>query len=161
VAIGVSAYAAVAADRVALLVLALGLGGTLLLAYAIAAANPGAIVPAIGGAAAAWSASAWTRGSGAPGGTILAAAGIYVAAELAYWSLDQAAVADERELLARRAAGLAARACAALLVVAVVLAALGLHAHGGLLLESVGVLAAVGLLAVILLLARTVHRAER
>ena len=150
-----------AAERVALLMLALGLAGTLLLVYAIAAPNPGAIVPALAGVAAAWSASAWTRGSGAPGGTVLAAAGIYVAAELAYWSLDQASVADEGELVARRAAGLAARAGAALWVVAIVLAALGLHAHGGLLLESVGVLAAVGLLVVMWVLARTVYRAER
>jgi hypothetical protein len=157
----VSVYAAVAADRLAPLVLALGLGAVLLLAYAVAVPNVGAVVPAIAGVAAAWSASAWTRGPGAPGGTVLAAVGIYVAAELAYWSLEQASVADEGELLARRAAGLAVRVCAALVLVAIVLAVLGLHAGGGLVLESVGVLAAVGLLAVTWVLARAVYQAER
>jgi hypothetical protein len=98
--------------------------------------------------------SAWTRGSGAPGGTVLAAAGIFVAAELAYWSLEQVSVPDEAELVARRAAGLAVRGAVALTLVSFALAALDLHAGGGLLLEAVGVVAAVGLLALVLVLAR-------
>jgi hypothetical protein len=84
-----------------------------------------------------------------------------VAAELAYWSLEQASVGDEGELVARRAAGLAGRGCAALVLVAIVLAALGLHAGGGLLLESVGILAAVGLLGVVWVLAKAVYGTER
>jgi hypothetical protein len=151
----------VVADRLAPLVLALGLAAALLLVYALVAANPGAIVPALVGVGAAWSVSSWTRGPGAPGGTILAGVGIYVAAELAYWSIEQASVVDEGELVARRAAGLAGRACVALLLVAVVLAALGLHAGGGLLLESVGVLAVVGLLVVVWALARSAYQGER
>jgi hypothetical protein len=147
-------------------VLALGLTGAALLAYAVATANAGSIVSGLVGVAASWSLSAWTRGTGAPGGTVLAAVGIFVAAELvaaelAYWSLEQASVRDEGELVARRAAGLALRGCGALVLVACVLAALGLRPGGGLILETVGVVAVVGLLAIVLVLARAVYEAER
>ncbi|HEX6680148.1 MAG TPA: hypothetical protein VF063_05840, partial [Gaiellaceae bacterium] len=113
------------------------------------------------GVAASWSLSAWTRGTGAPGGTVLAAVGIFVAAELAYWSIEQASVPDEGELVARRVAGLALRGCGALVLVAGVLAALGLRPGGGLVLETVGVVAVVGLLGIVLVLARAVYEAER
>ena len=141
--------------------LALGLTGAALLVYALATLSAGSIVSGLVGVAASWSLSAWTRGTGAPGGTVLAAVGVFVAAELAYWSLDQASVPDEAELLARRAAGLALRASGVIFLVACVLAALGLRPGGGLVLETVGVLAVVGLLAVVLVLARAVYEAER
>lgn len=157
----VTLYGTFAADRLALLVLALGLTGAALLTYALATVNAGSIVSALVGVAASWSLSAWTRGTGAPGGTVLAAVGIFVAAELAYWSLEQASVPDEGELVARRAAGLALRGFGALFLVACVLAALGLRPGGGLILETVGVAAAVGLLAIVLVLARAVYEAER
>jgi len=80
--------------------------------------------------------------------------GIFVAAELAYWSLEQVSVPDEVELVARRAAGLALRAALALALVSFALAALDLHAGGGVLLETAGVAAAVGLLALVLVLAK-------
>jgi hypothetical protein len=151
---GVVVYGGLQADRLGLLVLALGAGAAALLVYGLAAGSPAAIVAALAGVAASWSLSAWTRGAGAPGGTILAAAGIFVAAELAYWSLEQASVPDEAELLARRAAGLALRAAVALAFVSFALAALDLHTGGGLLLEGVGVAALVGLLALVLALAK-------
>lgn len=133
-----------------------------MLACGLALATPPAIVASLAGVGASWSVSAWTRGSGAPGGTVLAAAAIFVAAELAYWSLEQASVPDEPELLARRAAGLALRAVGAVALVSFALAALGLNAGGGLLLEAVGAAAAVALLALVLLLARAGHdTAER
>jgi hypothetical protein len=141
-------------------VLALGLGSAALLIFGLAALSPPTIVAALAGVAASWSVSAWTRGAGAPGGTILAAVGIFVAAELAYWSLEQVSVRDEAELVARRAAGLALRAALALALVAFALAALDLRAGGGLLLETVGVAAAVGLLALVLVLARTGHESR-
>ena len=140
--------------------LALGLGSAALLIFGLAALSPPTIVAALAGVAASWSVSAWTRGAGAPGGTILAAVGIFVAAELAYWSLEQVSVRDEAELVARRAAGLALRAALALALVAFALAALDLRAGGGLLLETVGVAAAVGLLALVLVLARTGHESR-
>jgi hypothetical protein len=154
-------YGTFTADRLAFLVLALGLGGTAWLAFALASAGARGIVPALVGVAASWSLSAWTRGAGAPGGTVLAAVGIFVAAELAYWSLEQASVRDEGELVARRAAGLALRGSGALVLVACVLAALGLRPGGGLVLETVGVVAVVGLLAIVVVLARAVYEAER
>jgi hypothetical protein len=135
-------------------VLALGIAAVLLLVYGLAAPNLPALVGALAGSAASWSLSAWTRGSGAPGGTIVVATAIFVAAELSYWSLEQASVPDEPELLAWRAAGLGLRAVGALALVSFALAALGLNAGGGLLLEAVGVAAVVGLVAVIYLLAR-------
>ena len=150
---GVAVYGALEADRVGLLVLALGAGSAALLVYGLAVSPP-AIVTALAGLAASWSVSAWTGGADAPGGTILAAAGIFVAAELAYWSLEQVSVPDEAELVARRAAGLAVRGAVALALISFALAALDLHAGGGLVLEAVGVAAAVGLLALVLVLAR-------
>jgi hypothetical protein len=138
-------------------VLALGVGSVALLAYGLTAPSPPALVGSLVGIAASWSLSAWTRGPGAPGGTILAATGIFVAAELAHWSLEQASVPDEPELLARRAAGLALRAAGALALVSFTLAALGLNAGGGLLLEALGAAAAVALVALVFLLARAGH----
>jgi hypothetical protein len=135
-------------------VLALGAGSAALLVYGLARAAPPAIVAALAGAATSWSLSAWTRGPGAPGGTVLAAAAIFVAAELAYWSLEQVSVPDEAELVARRAAGLAVRGAVALALVSFALAALDLHAGGGVLLEAVGVAATVGFLALVLVLAK-------
>ena len=162
IAAGVAVYGTLEADRIELLVLALGAGSVALLAFGLAVPSPPALVGSFVGIAASWSLSAWTRGSGAPGGTILAAAGIFVAAELAYWSLEQASVPDEPELLARRAAGLALRAVGAVVLVSFALAALGLNAGGGLVLEAVGAAAAVALLALVLLLARAGHEtAER
>jgi hypothetical protein len=154
---GVAVYGAIAADRLGFAVIALGGGAVLLLVYGLAAPSPPALVGALVGIAASWSLSAWTRGSGAPGGTILVATGIFVAAELAYWSLEQVSVPDEPELFARRAAGLALRAVGALALVSFALAALGLNAGGGLLLEGVGATAVVGLVALVFLLARAGH----
>jgi hypothetical protein len=157
VSAGVAVYGAIAADRLAALVLALGVGAVLLLVYGLALPSLPALVGAVAGLAASWSLSAWTRGSGAPGGTILVATAIFVAAELSYWSLEQASVPDEPELFARRAAGLALRAVGALALVSFALAALGLNAGSGLLLEAVGAAAVVGLVALVFLLARAGH----
>jgi len=138
-------------------VLALGIAAVLLLVYGLAAPNLPALVGALAGSAASWSLSAWTVGSGAPGGTIVVATAIFVSAELSYWSLEQLSVPDEPELLAWRAAGLGLRAVGALALVSFALAALGLNAGGGLLLEAVGAAAVVGLVALIYLLARSGH----
>jgi hypothetical protein len=154
---GVAIYGALEADRLGLVVLALGAGSVGLVVYGLGRASPPAIVAALAGTGALWTVSAWTRGAGAPGATILAAAGIFVAAELAYWSLEQVSVPDEAELVARRAAGLAVRGAVALALVSFALAALDLHAGGGLLLEAVGVVAVVGLLVLVLVLARAGH----
>lgn len=133
---------------------AAGLGAAALTALAVGLALEPAFLPAgLAGLGACWGVSAWSRG-GVPGGTIVAAAAIFASAELAYCSLDQAAAADEGELLARRLAGLAFLALGALALSAVLLAALGLKAGGGLVLEAVGVAAAVGLVGLVFALAR-------
>src|SRR5262249_19679787 len=95
---GAAVYGAVAADRLAWLVLALGIGAVLLLVYGLAAPNLPAIVAALAGSAASWSLSAWTRGSGAPGGTILVATAIFVAAAPSYWSLEPISGPDHPQL---------------------------------------------------------------
>jgi hypothetical protein len=141
------------------LVLALGLVSVAVLGAGLATGASGSVLAGLAGLAATWAVSAWTRGSAAPGGTILAAAAIFGVAELAYWSLEQVSVPDERELVARRVAGLAVRVAGALLLGSFLLAALGLHAGGGLLLEAVGVAAAVGLLTLVVILARAGHQA--
>jgi hypothetical protein len=154
---GIAVYASLEADRVQVLVLALGLAAVAVLGVGLTTAAPGTVLGGLAGLAAAWSVSAWTRGSGAPGGTIFAAAALFGAAELAYWSLEQVSVADEPELAGRRLAGLAVRVTAALLLGSVLLASLGLHAGGGVVLEAVGVAAAIGLLVLVVILARAGH----
>jgi hypothetical protein len=160
VAAGVAVFAALDAESVAALVLALGAAAVATLLAALARGIAPAVPVAVAGLAAAWTVSAWSRGSEAPDATIAVAAAVFLATELAYWSLEQVAVADEPELAARRVAGLALRVAAALALAAFLLAALGLHAHGGLALEAVGVGAAVGLLALVFVLARA-DSAER
>jgi hypothetical protein len=135
-------------------VLAVAAAAVATLAVGLAVSVPPAVTGAVVGLAAAWTAAAWSRGGDVPDGTIATAAAIFVAAELAFWSLEQAAVPDEPELAARRLAGLAVRGAAALALAAFLLAALGLHARGGLALEAVGVAAAVGVVALVFALAR-------
>jgi hypothetical protein len=129
-----------------------------LLAAGLALPMPAAVTAALVGGGACWAISAWTRGADAPGGTVLVAAGMLVAAELAFASLEQAAVADEPELVARRLAGIAGHGVGALALAAVLLAFLGLHAGGGLVLETVGVIAAVGVLVLVRALVRETAR---
>jgi hypothetical protein len=125
-----------------------------LLLTALSKARSESTVTALVGVGACWVASAWTQGEQAPGGTIFVAAGLLVAAELAFASLEQVSVPDEPELVSRRLAGIAGRGLGALVLAAILLAALGLNAGGGLALEAVGVAAAVGLLLLVHSLAR-------
>jgi len=154
VAGGVVAYAAVSAERIWYLVLALGIASVLALASALVRRSADGVVPGLVGIGAAWGVAAWTHGTGALGGTVLAAVGLFVSAELSYWSLEHVSVPDEPELLARRAAGLAIRAGAALAVAAAILELVAVHASGGVALEAVGVVAAVAVLGLAYALSR-------
>jgi hypothetical protein len=157
----VALFATVETTRYSLSVAALAAAGVVVLALALGrgvGAGVGASLAALG---AAWSVSAWTRSADAPAGTMLAAAGLVVVAELAFAALEQSPVPDEGELVARRLAGIAGRAAGALALAAVLLAALGLHARGGLALEAVGIAAAVGLLMLLFVLGREHPHAER
>ncbi|HEX6490444.1 MAG TPA: hypothetical protein VF002_03595 [Gaiellaceae bacterium] len=137
------------------------MGAAALAALAAGLALGPSLVPAgVAGLGACWGVSAWSRGV-VPGGTIAAAAAIFVTAELAYHSLDQVAAVDEGELLARRLAALALMGVGALALSALLLAALGLKTGGGLVLEAVGVAAAVGVLALVFALARDERETER
>lgn len=160
-AAAVGAFSAVDAVRYAMPVAALDAAGVAVLALAIARRLPAGAGAALAALGTGWSVSAWSRGVDAPAGTMFAAAGLVVVAELAFAALEQSPVADEGELVARRLAGIAGRAAGALTLAAVLLAALGLHARGGLALEGVGVAAAVGLLLVLFVLARDVESRER
>jgi hypothetical protein len=142
------------AERLTLVVAGFGAAALLVLAVGIAAGQPAGVTAGVAGLGASWAISAWTRGAEAPDLTVVVAVAIFVAAELAFMSLEQTPVPDEGELIARRLAGLAARALGALVVAAVLQAALGLHTTGGLLLEAVGVAAAIGLLLLLFALAR-------
>jgi hypothetical protein len=147
-------YAVVEAERAPGLIAGFGAAALVVLAVGLVGELPAALAAALGALGACWAISAWTRGAGAPGGTVLVATAIFVAAELAFASLEQASVADEGELVARRMAGLAGRAAGALALASFLLAALGLNAGGGLLLEAVGVTATVGVLMLVFALAR-------
>ncbi|HWH54333.1 MAG TPA: hypothetical protein VNT04_02040 [Gaiellaceae bacterium] len=128
------------------------------LAAGLVAGLPAAVTAGLAGLGACWAVSAWTRGPDSPGSTIFVTAAILAAAELAFASLEQATVADEGELVARRLAGIVLRAVGALVLASLLLAALGLNAGGGLVLEAVGVAAAVGLLLLLFTLARDAAR---
>jgi hypothetical protein len=154
VAAAVVVYAAAGVGRVGLLVLAAGAAAVMFLAVGLALALPATVPPALVGLMATWTAAASAHGGEVRRGTAIAAAAIFVTAELAYWSLEQAVVPDEPELAARRLGGLAVRAATALAVGALTLGALSLHAGSGLVLEAVGVAAAVGLLTLVFALAR-------
>jgi hypothetical protein len=145
-AAAVVAYSAYEAGRLGLAIGALGAVAVALLISALAQAFPERAITALAGAGACWGASAWTQGPEVPTGTIFVAAGLLVSAELAFAALEQVSVADEPELLWRRVAGITARGLGAVVLAAILVAALGLNAGGGLGLEAVGVVAAVGLL---------------
>lgn len=149
-----AATAVLQAERLTLLVAGFGAAALLVLAIGTAAGQAAGVTAGIAGLGACWAVSAWTRGSEPPDLTVVVAVAVFVAAEVAFMSLEQTPVPDEGELVARRLAGLAARAVAVLVVAAILLAALGLRATGGLLLEAVGVAAAVGLLLLLFALAR-------
>jgi hypothetical protein len=150
-----AAYALLAAERVVWVVAGFGAAAVVVLAVGLLQRLDAAVTAAIAGAGTCWTISAWTRGADAPGGTVLVASALLVAAELAFMSLEQASARDESELVARRLAGVAGRAVGALVLATFLLAALGLHAGGGVVLEAVGVAASVGLLAFVFALART------
>jgi hypothetical protein len=106
---------------------------------------------------AAYALSAWTHGRAVGGAAAIVAAGVLIAAELAYWSLEHGGVVTEGEVVWRRLAAVFGVAAAALVLASGLLVAVELRPGGGAALEAVGVAAAVGVLAVVVLLA---HREE-
>jgi hypothetical protein len=160
-AAGVGAYAVVESARLAGFVAGLAAAAAIVLALGLVRREPAAVTGAVAALGAAWTVSAWSRGLDAPAATAVVAAGVVVVAELAFVALEQLPVADEGELVARRVSGIFGRAAGAIALAAVLLAVLGLHATGGLALEAVGIAAAIAVLALLLVLAREEHAAER
>jgi hypothetical protein len=161
VAGGVGAYTVLESASLQGLVAGLDAASLLVLVAGLVRRETVPVGACLAGLGAAWSVSAWTRGFDPPAATSLVAAALVVAAELAFAALEQTPVADEGELVARRAAGIFGRAVGALALTAVLLTALALPARGGLALEAVGVAAAVGTLALLVALARDSGTGER
>jgi hypothetical protein len=89
------------------------------------------------------------------GWSIAVAVGLLLAAELAYWSIeDERRLRVERTVTLRRAAGIAGLAGATLAAGFLVLAAAGLRVRTGLPLTAAGAVAAAGLLLLVARLAR-------
>lgn len=89
------------------------------------------------------------------GWSLAVAVGLLLAAELAYWAIDEEALLRvERDVTLRRAAAIAAVAAATLAAGVVVAATAGLQLHAGLPLAAAGAVAAVGLLVLLARLAR-------
>lgn len=95
------------------------------------------------------------RGSVDPG-ALLTAGGLILVAELSYWSLEVSVAPIDRSLPARRLVALGGMALGAVSLATLVLIGSELGVGGGLVLEAVGVAAAVVALALVARLARPV-----
>jgi hypothetical protein len=90
------------------------------------------------------------------GWSLAVAVGLLLAAELGYWSIEhERLLREERDVVLRRAGGIAALAAATLAGGLVVLTTAGLRVGAGLPLAAAGAVAAVGLLLLIARLARS------
>jgi hypothetical protein len=95
------------------------------------------------------------RGEEIGGATAVYAAGLVLAAELAYWSLDlRAPVGDASSAARRRAAGIAATVVGAFAVAGVVALAAGLRTGSGFLVDITGAIALTAALALVAQLAK-------
>ena len=113
-------------------------------------AVPMAVVLVGGG----WAAALLLEGEGVDGAAPLVAAGLFVAAELAYWATAGRAVAVDVGLVRRQAATVAGIAGASVCLGTLLLLVGGASVRGGLPLEALGVAAAIAALAVVARLAR-------
>jgi hypothetical protein len=99
--------------------------------------------------------AATLNGDQLDGRSIAVGVGLLLAAELAYWAIDDDRRLDvERDVQLRRAAGLAGVVAATLVAGLVVVAASGVSVSAGLPLATAGAVAAVGLLLLVARLAR-------
>ena len=150
-AAGLAAYVALVEPALGLL----GVAGVVLVVLAVALGRAGLVGPGLVVMLAGYAASVVARDSAAldaaapvVGGTLL------VVAELAYWSIElKGKEPEDRSVVVRRLATLAALTAGALALGAGVLAATALPLGGGLVWNVVGVAAAVAALALIARLA--------
>ncbi len=135
----------------ALVALALGLGGAVLLAAAVALRWPGSVMWAIVASGAGFVVG--RHGIGVS--TALAGCALLLAAELAHWSIDDdRRIAVERQVTVRRAAVVGAVTAAGFAVDLVLAAATSLRAPSGVVLAAIGVAAMVASLSMLAVLAR-------
>jgi ferric hydroxamate transport system permease protein len=129
-----------------------GLAGLALAAVALVGRWPQALPWGLVGVGAAYTVYLALRpGTVDPRAPIVAAI-LFGAAELGFWSLEPHAARNERVVIARRLALIVGTALGAALLASVVLVVAS-SASGGVLLEAIGMVAAVATLAVVALLA--------
>ena len=136
-------FTAARADRLGLLVLVVGLAGWLAVAAAVATRSPAPLPTGLALIGAEYAAFLLLRDGGVDPFAPVVGAGLFAAAELAYWALDAGRVPDERVLLVRRLTTVAISALVAGSVGAVVVTASDFAVNGGVALEALGVAAAV------------------
>jgi hypothetical protein len=152
-----TAGAALSAGRYWALPAALGTLGVALLLLSLAAGWPSLLPWAVVALASAYASGLAVRDDPgvADGGAPLYGAGLLLVAELGYWSLDlRGSGREERRLLLRRAAALAALAFASVVLGAIVLSLTAVELGGGVVLDAVGVAAAAAALVLIVRLAQ-------
>ncbi len=150
-----AAYPALAAERLAWLVGATGAAAVALLTVAVVFRSRVLLPWALVGLGAQYALWLELRGGRIDERAPVVAAGILLAAELGYWSLERTARGRAAgELAARRLLVILGLLCGALLVCAGILAAGTVAVRGSAAVEAVGVAAAVGVLALVWRLAR-------
>lgn len=133
--------------------LAVGGAAVFLLVVGLALGRTAAVPWAIAGLGVAYAAT--LGGDDLDGRVPLYAAGLLVTAELAYWSLQlRAGARDEAGMAIRRVIGLLAAAAVALVAGTLLIAVAHVPLRGGLVVEAVGIAAAIGALALLTLAAR-------
>ncbi len=149
----VVAYAAADAPRLSQLVWGVGAAGVALAVIGLVRPWPlvvAAAIAVVGAAyAVAFAVGPRTVDEWAP----LVAAGLFLAAELGFWSIEPSAARRERAIVVRRLLFLAVAALGVALIGSVLLYVAS-SASGGIGLESLGVAAAVAALSIVALLAR-------
>jgi hypothetical protein len=147
-----AALAAVAARSQPTL-LAVGGAAVFLLAVGLVMGRTAAVPWAIVGLGVAYAST--LEGDDLDGRVPLYAAGLLVTAELAYWALHlRHGARDEPGMAVRRVIGLLVTAAAAIVAGTMLVAVARVPLRGGLVVEGIGLVAAVGALAILLLAAR-------
>jgi hypothetical protein len=144
--------AVVAGHRLSWVVASVGAAGLALTALALPGRWPSLLPLGLAAVGGSYGVFLSLRGGGIDAGAPAVAAGLFVAAELGFWSLEGAAARYDAAAAARRLGGIAAAAVATGLVGSLVLAATS-GVSGSVGLEAAGVGAAVLTLAAIALLA--------
>ena len=155
-AAGLAAYPAAQDIRLQPVALWLAVLGVFLLTLALVARSPGGIGFALVGLGSAYAVLFAAEGSHLDRVTPVYAAGLLFVAELAFWSIEARVAAwSDPELVVWRLARLAMVCAGAAVLAAVVVAeAAAANGGGGLLLEALGVAAAIGAVALVMALVR-------